>query len=322
MAAGGDRPDLASAKVDEVDEVGATGLMTAAIRADESARPDRMFDDPFAAHFAGARGRELLAELDEDDAPVPATADEHIVPDGPAVPDGPVRVPSGQVTRAFVALRTRFMDETLRAAVEAEPGTQVVILAAGMDARAYRHEWLAGVPVYELDRPAVLAYKQRVLDGLGVAPHAERRPVGADLAHAWPALLTRAGFAPGRPSVWLAEGLLCYLEPGQARALLAGVEAMAAPGSRLAVDVINADMLAVPETQEMLLRYEKWGCPWQFGTNEPAELLAGYGFTADVHRPGVPPYDHQRWPLPVAPPGIPNVPRSFYLDAVRNGQTG
>ena len=296
-------PRYTRGDIADVDEVGATGLMTAAIRADESARADRMFDDPYARHLAGHAGRELLAELDADD-------DVSIETGG---------VPSGQVTRAFVALRTRFMDEVLRDALTDRPRIQVVIVAAGMDARAYRHRWLAGVPVYELDRPGVLAYKQRILDRLGAVPHADRRPVPADLTGRWPTLLTGSGFEPGRPSVWLAEGLLCYLAPAQATGLLAGIEALAAPGSRLAVDLVNADMLTVPQTEDMLRRYEKWGCPWQFGTNEPAELLAEYGFSATVHRPGVAPFDHPRWPLPVAPPGVPDVPRSFYLDAVRNG---
>lgn len=301
----------------DVDEVGATGLMTAAIRADESARPDRMCDDPFARHFAGAIGRELLAELDLDNEPVGEPAP--VVTD--QAPVGPVRVPSGAATRGFVALRTRFMDHTLSAAVAQEPGTQVVILAAGMDSRAYRLPFLTDVRVYELDRPAVLEYKQRVLDRLGARPYAERRPVPADLAQNWATRLTAAGFQPGRPSVWLAEGLVYYLAPEHVTALLAGIATMSTPGSRLAVDMVNADMLAVPETQHMLRRYEKWGCPWQFGTNQPAQLLARYGFSTTVHRPGVPPYDHPRWPLPVAPPDTPNIPGSFYLDAVRNGPT-
>lgn len=286
-----------TAEINDVDEVGATGLMTAAIRADESLRPDRMFDDPYAGHFAGDTGRELLAELDGADLDA--------------------AVSSGQVTRAYVALRTRFMDDALRAALAEQPAAQVVIVAAGMDARAYRHPWLAGVPVYELDRAAVLEYKQRVLDELGGTPYATRRPVPAELAADWSTPLVGAGFEPGRPSVWLAEGLLCYLEPSDAAALLATIGSLAAPGSRLAVDLVNADMLAVPETRDMLLRYEKWGCPWLFGTNHPAELLAEHGFTAVVNRPGAAPYDHPRWPLPLAPAEVPNVPRSFFVEAAR-----
>ncbi|MGH3757441.1 SAM-dependent methyltransferase [Actinophytocola sp.] len=284
------------------DAVGATSLMTAAIRADESTLPDRMFDDPYAGHFAGEAGRAMLGELD--------LADQATEQGG---------VPGGAATRGFIALRTRFIDGALHALRTEDAGRQVVMVAAGMDARAYRHPWLSGAAVYELDQPGVLAYKQSVIDRLGLTPHARRRPVPADLTGNWVPALRAAGFELDRPSVWVAEGLMYYLPGDAVRALLTTIATLSTPDSRLLVDLVNADMLTVPETREMLRRYERWGCPWQFGTSEPVALLAEHGFTATtVGRPGVPPHDHVRWPLPDPPAGV-AAPRSYFVNATRNG---
>ncbi|MCV7175010.1 class I SAM-dependent methyltransferase, partial [Mycolicibacterium sphagni] len=149
--------------------VGTTARMTAAERAAESARPDRLFDDPLAALLAGEVGRELAAHFSRT-------------------------TPFDNPT---VAVRTRFFDDALIALV-ADPaaGEQIVLLAAGMDTRAYRLGFPPGTTVYEVDRPEVLGLKASLLAGVGAetaAPSCALRPVGADLTHDWPSALRGAG---------------------------------------------------------------------------------------------------------------------------------
>ena len=147
----------------------------------ESTRDDRLFTDPFADKLAGDTGPQLLAAAIEG---------------------------SGERSTLPIVVRTRFFDVAmLRAARVAK---QVVILAAGMDARAYRLDWPDGTTVYELDQPAVIAAKADLL--ADDRPRSGRAPIGADLADDWPSALTTAGFDPQAPTVWLIEGLLQYLD--------------------------------------------------------------------------------------------------------------
>jgi methyltransferase (TIGR00027 family) len=111
--------------------VAATGLLAAAVRAEESERAEPLFTDPFAERLAGDDGRRLLADA------VSAT---------------------GQ-SPAEIAIRTRFFDEALQA-VQHDGISQIVILAAGMDARAYRLPWRHGMTIYEVDQPHVVAAKE------------------------------------------------------------------------------------------------------------------------------------------------------------------
>jgi methyltransferase (TIGR00027 family) len=111
-----------------------------------------------------------------------------------------------------------------------------VILASGLDSRAYRLPWPAGTVVYEVDRPEVLEFKTRTLAGLGAEPTADRRVVAADLREDWPAALRAAGFDPARPTAWSAEGLLGYLPPEAQDRLLDTVTELSAPGSRVATE--------------------------------------------------------------------------------------
>ncbi len=110
----------------------------------------------------------------------------------------------------YQAVRTHFFDgyfaDTAGAGLR-----QVVILAAGLDCRAYRLDWPAGTTVYEVDQPRVLEYKTGILESHGAVPAATRRTVAVDLRYDWPAALTAAGFDRTQPTAWLAEGLLPYL---------------------------------------------------------------------------------------------------------------
>ncbi|VVJ18024.1 O-methyltransferase [Amycolatopsis camponoti] len=194
--------------------VGATATMAAMARA-IATRTDPLIDDPFAEPLVRAVGIDLLTRL--------ATGE---LPPGELV---------GQVAIDGAKVRTRFYDEFFLDAANAGIA-QVVILASGLDSRAYRLPWPAGTVVYELDQPLVVAFKTRALAELGAEPTADRRVVAADLRDEWPAALRAAGFDPARPSAWSAEGLLGYLPPEAQDRLLDTVTALSAPGSRVATE--------------------------------------------------------------------------------------
>jgi methyltransferase (TIGR00027 family) len=140
----------------------------------------------------------------------------------------------------YQAVRTHFFDAFFADAVEAGV-RQVVILAAGLDSRAYRLAWPDGSVVYEIDLPKVLDYKAETLARHGAKPSTTRRAVPVDLRHDWPKALRDAGFDATRPTAWLAEGLLPFL-PGHAQeAMFASIDQLSAPGSRVAVEVFGVD---------------------------------------------------------------------------------
>jgi len=194
--------------------VGRTAVGVAALRALESHRPDRLFDDPYAAAFYEA-GRSVLPEASED-----------------RTRDG-----LGPIFAAQVAIRTRFYDDYLLSAGCA----QVVLLAAGLDARAFRLAWPPGTRLFELDLPEVLAFKDQVLTGQGAEPSCERVVVPADLREDWASALRAGGFDPSVPTAWLAEGLLVYLSYEDADAMLTTVSELSAPSSRVSFEHRPAD---------------------------------------------------------------------------------
>jgi methyltransferase (TIGR00027 family) len=134
-----------------------------------------------------------------------------------------------------MAVRTKFFDEFFIDATNAGI-RQAVILASGLDARAYRLPWPAGTTVYEIDQPQVIEFKSRTLAELGAQPTALRRAVAIDLRDDWPAALRAEGFDPDAPSAWSAEGLLGYLPPEAQDRLLDTITALSAPGSRIATE--------------------------------------------------------------------------------------
>jgi methyltransferase (TIGR00027 family) len=156
-----------------MDPVGFTARMTAAARARETERPDRLFEDAFAAELAGREGFEFL---DRHDAAV------------------------GQ-PRATFAVRTRFFDDHLLAAARDLGVRQVILLAAGLDTRAFRLEWPLGVQIYELDQPEVLAYKATVLASFKATPSCSRHVTAVDLRTDWPRALLAAGYRARGPSI-------------------------------------------------------------------------------------------------------------------------
>lgn len=212
----GDSWDLASS-------VGATATMVAAGRAIASRDPRGLIDDPFAAPLVRAVGMEFFTKILDGEIDMSTLTS-----------------PSGTAMQARIdemAMRTRFFDDYFTAAT----GTgirQAVILASGLDARAYRLPWPADTVVYEIDQPAVIEFKTTTLRGIGAEPTAERRTVAIDLREDWPAALRAAGFDPAAPTAWCAEGLLIYLPPEAQDLLFDNVTALSAPGSTVATEYV------------------------------------------------------------------------------------
>lgn len=272
-----------------------TSRWVAAARARESARPDRLFCDPLAASLAGDEGRALLDDMERSSS----------VPGRPS--DNP-----------YLAIRTRFMDDALQKAA-GEGLRQIAILAAGMDARAFRLEWPEGTTVFEVERDEVLRYKEAVLAAERATPRARRVVVACDLREDWQGRLRAAGHDAGKPTAFLIEGLTAYLpdEPA-ALAILSGSASIAAPGSQVALDIVGATFLASPWVKTHLDAVAARGVPWQFGTDEPEALLERAGWR-DVRavRPGDAGACPERWPYPVAPRETPGLPQVFMVVAQR-----
>jgi methyltransferase (TIGR00027 family) len=203
--------------------VGATATMVAAARARATNAERPLIDDRFAEPLVRAVGVDFLTrwatgQLDPADV------------DGPEAPWG-----MQQMTNLLTA-RTRYFDAFFVDA--ANTGIrQAVILASGLDARGYRLSWPAGTVVFEIDQPEVLAFKAATLADLKAEPTATVRDVPIDLRHDWPAALCDAGFDPGRPSAWIAEGLLAFLPSDAQDRLFDNITALSADGSRLAAEI-------------------------------------------------------------------------------------
>jgi O-methyltransferase involved in polyketide biosynthesis len=195
------------------------------------------------------------------------------------------------------------------------PADQVVVLAAGMDARAYRLDLPAELAWFELDRPALLAVKEREL--AEVVPRCRRYAIGCDLAEDWPAALLGAGFDPARPAVWLVEGLLAYLDGDLVELLLDRLTALAAPGSHLLCDPIGESLLASPWMRPYLAKLADAGMAWRFGTERPEELLVPRGWRPTVSLMADVATGLGRWPFPQMPRDTPGVPQSFLVHAQR-----
>lgn len=200
--------------------VGATATMVAAQRALASSGPEPLIEDPFAAPLVRAVGIDVYSRLVDRKIPV----DEGSEFD-------PERMARG------MAVRTRFYDQFFIDAVRSGV-RQVVIVAAGLDARAYRLPWPAGTVVYEVDMPEVIDFKSSTLRNLGAEPKAERRTVPVDLRDDWPSALRAAGFDTQAPAAWSAEGLVVYLPSDAQDALFDHITALSAAGSRLASEFV------------------------------------------------------------------------------------
>ena len=199
----------------------ATTTAVAASRAIASQGPEPLLDDPWADPLVRAVGTDRFVELVDGEI-------------GPA-DDFPLNRTN---MREQIAVRTRFFDDFFVQATSSGI-RQAIIVASGLDARAYRLPWPTGTVVYEIDQPEVIEFKTRTLAGLGAEPTAVRRTVSIDLRDDWPSALAEAGLDPGQPTAWSAEGLLVYLPPDAQDRLFDNIAALSAPGSAIATEQMD-----------------------------------------------------------------------------------
>ncbi|MFF9067930.1 class I SAM-dependent methyltransferase [Streptomyces sp. NPDC014891] len=265
-----------------MEAVSRTAQWTAAARALETEREDRLFADPYARTVADEIGFELLERY------------------------------AGGGTVPFLAIRTTYLDRAIVDTVRERGIRQVVFLAAGMDTRFFRLPWPDGVTVYELDRPALLEAKAEMLAREPRPAGRDRVTVPVDLTQDWTGPLKEAGWKSEEPVLWVVEGLLFFLPEQAVRTLISTLSAHAAPGSVLLGDVISQAALDNPLARGFMKALDEDGNPWLFGTEEPEQLLADCGWAVrEVRQPGEDGADFGRWPYPVPARSVPRVPRSF-----------
>jgi methyltransferase (TIGR00027 family) len=201
--------------------VGATATMVALSRALASQGPDALLHDPLADPLVRAVGLDPFIRMIDG---------EITIEDDPLL--------RREALNEQIAVRTRFFDDFFTGSGGAtEAGIrQAVILASGLDTRAYRLHWPENMVVYEIDQPQVIDFKTRTLADLGAAPTADRRPIGIDLRDDWPTVLQQRGFDVNQPTAWIAEGLLVYLPAEAQDRLFDSIGALSAPGSRVATE--------------------------------------------------------------------------------------
>ena len=222
--------------------VGSTAVLVAAARAAETDQPDPLIRDRYAKMLVEGVGTGMWEHM----------LDESMV-DRLKDIDAEMALIFTHM-RNYQAVRTHFFDAYFAAAAEAGV-RQIVILASGLDSRAYRLEWPSGTVVFEIDQPKVLEYKAATLAAHGAQPSATRHEVAIDLRFDWPAALKAAGFDPAKPTAWLAEGLLMYLPSDAQDRLFEQVTALSAPGSRIAAE--TAATHAEDRREDMRRRFER-----------------------------------------------------------------
>lgn len=234
---------------DLASSVGATATMVAAARALASGGTNPIINDPFAAPLVRAVGLDFFRRLVDG---------EVTAPDADAAPRGGAK--DLALETDSIAVRTRFFDDFFLNAAR-DGIRQSVILAAGLDARAYRLGWPPGSVVYEVDQPKVVEFKSATLASLAAAPAADRRTVSIDLREDWPAALRASGFDVTRPTAWSAEGLLMYLPPDAQDRLFDNITALSAPGSKVATEYHADNGTSMSQrAQAFNDRWAKVGC--------------------------------------------------------------
>ncbi|MDT5144696.1 MAG: hypothetical protein QOD02_1281 [Mycobacterium sp.] len=263
----GDSWDLASS-------VGATATAVAARRAMASKGPNPLIDDPFAEPLVNAVGVEAFIKM--------MNGEIELTDDDPAF--------TSQRLAEGMAVRTRFFDNFFADAAAAGV-RQAVILAAGLDTRAYRLQWPSGTVVYEVDQSQVIEFKTRTLADLGATPAADRKAVAVDLRNDWPGALRDNGFDSRRPTAWIAEGLLGYLPPDAQDRLFDNITALSSAGSRIGTGYVPdmRDRIA-KRGKEISERWRRLGLNMNWAElvydgerNDAAEYLTGRGWQTTVH---------------------------------------
>jgi methyltransferase (TIGR00027 family) len=296
--------------------VGATATGVAVGRALATRAPQPLINDPFAEPLVRAVGVDFFTRLASGELD-PAGVDDNGDFGMLGIAD-------------MMGIRTRFFDDFFVTAAAAGVH-QVVILASGLDARAYRLPWPDGTTVFEIDQSQVIEFKSATLAELGAAPTADRRAVPVDLRHDWPAALRAAGLDPSRPTAWSAEGLMPFLPPEAQDRLLDNITELSAPGSQLATENLQGSSDAIQTMADRILDVtEQWRDHgfdiemtdlWYAGDrNDVVEYLRSHGWTTTATT--VPElaanYGLSLPPRPAAPGKEETLSAMHYVTATRN----
>jgi methyltransferase (TIGR00027 family) len=256
---------------DLASSVGATATAVAASRALASRGPDPLLEDPWADGLVRAVGIDTFVKLIDGEI---GDTDDPLL--------------NRRAMNEQIAVRTRFFDDFFMQATQAGI-RQAVILASGLDTRAYRLAWPSGTVVYEIDQPQVIDFKTRRLTGLGAEPSAKRRTVAIDLRDDWPSALTAAGLDTEQPTAWSAEGLLVYLPPDAQDRLLDNIATLSAPGSRIATEHMDFRKMPSDWANKLSERAQRVGSKINLAElfyagerNSASEYLAAHGWRVDV----------------------------------------
>jgi methyltransferase (TIGR00027 family) len=174
-----------SARIENVSD---TALWVAHFRAVESQRPDRLFNDPYAALLTGARGEEIARHM-----------------------------PAADIMAWLMAVRTVAIDRLIEHALALRVDT-VINLGAGLDSRPYRMDLPAHLHWIEIDFPTMIAYKTERLKA--AKPRCRLTRLEADLSQTearQQALQTAA--QNGQKILIITEGVIHYLSNDQTKAL-------------------------------------------------------------------------------------------------------
>ena len=257
-----------------------TALWVAGMRAIETERQDPLFHDPFARRLAGDR---FVEELKLHNA-------------------------GGNDMPPAIEVRTRWLDEQTSLGL-GRGLRQIVVVGAGMDARAYRLTFPPGTRLFELDQGDVLDEKETKL--VGIRPKCERLAVPVDLLEDWPATLRNAGFDQEAQTLWLIEGVLIYLAETQVARLFFLVDALSVSGSVALFDIVGRSMLESARVDAL------HGLARQFGTDTPERLLGPFGWNVHAHSTASVGERLGRWPFLVHPPGTPGVPQAYLVHGIK-----
>lgn len=260
----GDTWDLASS-------VGATATAVAAFRAIASQGPDALLDDPWADPLVRAVGMDDFVKLVDGETTGTDEPQRHRL-----------------VLCEQMTVRTRFFDDFFTTATTSGV-RQAVILASGLDTRAYRLAWPAGTVVYEIDQPDVIEFKTRTLEDLGAKPTGQRRTIAIDLRDDWQSALIKAGFVTSLPTAWSAEGLLAYLPPDAQDRLFDSITDLSAPGSRVACEYMDMRSLPSDWAEKLRERSQRMGSTVNLADliytgdrNDAADYLNAHGWQVGI----------------------------------------
>ncbi|MCX6482182.1 MAG: class I SAM-dependent methyltransferase [Mycobacterium sp.] len=258
---------------DLASSVGVTATLVAAARALASREDDPLIVDPFAEALVRAVGIETLTRALDGGAPL---ADQD----------------AARLLIDVIAVRTKFFDDFFLEATQESGIRQAVILASGLDSRAYRLPWPTNTTVFEIDQATVIDFKSRILSDLGASPAAKRRSVGVDLREDWPAALRDHGFDNTSPTAWIAEGLLIYLPPDAQDRLFDNITALSAPGSQIATEYHPDGGTGIAE------RAASMSSQWR---DQGLDLDLGDLFYGGERRPVIDYLEHLGWQVSARP---------------------